>query len=112
MAIQVIFNQKNGPLPLNATFNAPSDAPIYLEITGSVWSATANQPIGIGIELDGQTIGKAQVFSNGASTHRAVVSSYVPIQLKQGQHQLNLIQLTGTTTTSDLNDLFTAVLHY
>jgi hypothetical protein len=111
MAIQVIFNQKNGPLPLNATFNAPSDAPMYLEITGSVWTQTANQMIGIGVVLDGQAVGKAQIFSNTASTHRAVVSTYIPIQLKQGSHTLALGPATGPTT-SDANDLFTAVLHY
>jgi hypothetical protein len=112
MGVQVIFNQQHGPLPLTATFNAPSDAPSFIEVTGSVWTQTANQPIGIGVQLDGQQIGTAQIFSNAASTHRAVVSAYLPVQLKQGQHTLKLIQLTGTTTISDLNDLFTAVIHF
>jgi len=111
MAIQVIFNQKAGPLPLTATFNAPSDAPMYLEVTGSVWTQTANQMIGIGIKLDNQAVGQAQIFSNTASTHRTVVPTYIPIQLKQGQHTLVLGPATAPTT-ADLNDLFTAVLHY
>lgn len=112
MAIQVIMNQQHGPLPISVAFNAPSDAPSYISVHGSVWSATANQPIGIGVQLDGQNVGTAQIFSNGASTHRAVVPTYIQVKLTQGQHKLTLIQQTGTTTTSDSNDVFTAVLHY
>lgn len=112
MAVQVIINQQKGPLPVNATFNAPSDAPITLEVTGSVWTQTANSMIGIAIELDGQAIGTAQIFSNTQATHRAVVPAYLQIQLTQGQHTLTLTPLGGSTTVSDVNDLFTAVLHY
>ena len=112
MAIQVIVNQQNGPLPLNATFNAPSDAPMYLEVTGSVWTQTQDQLIGISIQLDGQQIGTAYVFSNGPTTHRPVVPAYLPIQLQQGQHTLTLTPISGSTTVSDYNDFFTAVLHY
>jgi len=112
MAIQVLLNQKKGPLPLNVSFNAPSDAPMYLEVTGSVWTQTANQLIGIAIQLDGQAIGTAQVFSNGASTHRPVVPTYIPVQLKQGPHTLALSTIAGSTTVSDFNDFFTVVLHY
>ena len=112
MALQIIMNQQHGPLPVSVAFNAPSDGPSFISVSGSVWSQTANQPIGIGVQLDGQTIGSAQIFSNGASTHRAVVPTYIPVKLTLGQHKLTLIQLTGTTTTSDSNDVFTAVLHY
>ena len=84
---------------------------MYLEVTGSVWTQTANQMIGIGIKLDNQAVGQAQIFSNTASTHRTVVPTYIPIQLKQGQHTLVLGPATAPTT-ADLNDLFTAVLHY
>lgn len=112
MAIQVILNQKQGPLPIQVSFNAPSDAPMYLEVTGSVWTQTANKMIGIDVVLDGADVGNAQIFSNTSATHRAVVSTYIPIQLKQGQHQLVLKPLPNTTTVSDVNDFFTAVLHY
>ena len=106
------MNQQKGPLPLNATFNAPSSAPLYLEVAGSVWTQTANNLIGIQVVLDGNVLGTAQLFSNTASTHRAVVPAYFKIQLTQGQHALTLKPNPGSTTTSDLNDFFTAVLHY
>ena len=111
MAVQVIINQQKGPLPVKATFNSPSSAPMYLEVTGSVWTTTANQLIGIGATIDGAAVGSAQLFSNTASTHRSVVSSYIQVKLNQGQHTVTLGPATGPTT-SDLNDFFTVVLHY
>ena len=111
MAVQVIMNQQKGPLPLKATFNSPSSAPMYLEITGSVWTTTANQLIGIGVNIDGAAIGSAQVFSNTASTHRSVVSAYIQVKLNQGQHTVTLGP-SSAVTTSDFNDFFTVVLHY
>jgi hypothetical protein len=110
MAIQVIINQA-GPLPITATFSAPGDEPMYLEVNGSVWSQNADSMIGIGIELDGQAVGAAQIFSNGSTTHRAVVPAYIPIQLSEGQHTLSLSS-NNSATVSDYNDFYTAVIHY
>jgi hypothetical protein len=110
MAIQVIVNQA-GPLPITVNFNAPGDEPMYLEVNGSVWSQNPNNMIGIGIALDGQALGAAQVFSNGNTTHRAVVPAYIPIQLGQGQHTLSL-SLNTAATVSDYNDFYTAVIHF
>src|SRR6185437_1519175 len=109
MPVQVIV-QKQGALPLTVNFNALSDAPVYLEVNGSVWTQTANQMIGFQVAVDGQALGKAQVFSNTTSNHRPVVPAYFPLQLKFGPHSLTLSALPGTT--SDINDFYTAVLHY
>lgn len=110
MSVQVIVQQA-GPLPIKATFQALGDFPMYLEVNGSVWSQTANVLIGIRINLDGQDVGHAKIFSNGTATHRAVVPAYVPIKLSQGTHTLTLSADT-TQTVSDLNDFYTAVIHY
>jgi hypothetical protein len=111
MPIQVLLSQQ-GPLPITINFNALSDAPVTLEVNGSIWTQSANSMIGIQIAVDGGAVGKAQIFSNTASTHRAVVPAYIPLQLKFGQHSLTLSAQPGSTTVSDSNDLFTAVLHY
>jgi hypothetical protein len=87
--IKVLINQA-GPLPITTTFDAPSDAPMYLVVNGSVWSQQANKMIGIQITLDGKVVGTAQIFSNGTATHRTVVPAYVKIQLAQGKHTLTL----------------------
>jgi hypothetical protein len=111
MPIQVIVSQQ-GPLPITVNFKALSDAPVTLEVNGSVWTQTANNMIGIQVAIDGGAVGKAQLFSNGSTTHRAVVPAYVPLQLAFGQHSITLSALPGTSTVSDQNDFFTAVLHY
>jgi hypothetical protein len=110
MAIQVILSQV-GPLPITATFNAPGDEPMYLEVNGSVWTQSADNMIGIAIELDGQSVGAAQIFCNGATTHRAVVPAYIEITLAEGPHTL-ILSGNSSATVSDYNDFYTAVIHY
>ena len=111
MAVQVIMNQQKGPLPVKATFSSPSSGPMYLQVSGSVWTTTANQMIGIGILVDGAAAGSAQIFSNAASTHRAVVPAVIPVKLGEGDHTLTLGPATAPTT-SDGNDFYTVTLHY
>jgi len=109
MAIQVIVSQV-GPLPITATFAAPGDMPMYLIVNGSVWTQSEGVLIGIVVALDGNVVGKAQIWSNGSATHRAVVPAYIKVQLSQGQHTLTLS--ADSNTVSDSNDLYTAALQY
>ncbi len=111
MGMLSILNQQKGPLPIQASFKAPSDGPVYLVLSGSVWSASANQMIGVQLELDGNVIGSASIYSNGASTHRAVVPTYVNVTLPFGQHTITLVPL-NSSTTSDANDFFDVILQY
>ncbi len=111
MAVQIILNQQKGPLPLTASFNAPTDSPSCLVVSGSVWTQSANQTIGIEVSLDGKPIGSASIYSNLASTHRAVVPTYIPLQLSFGQQKVVLSAATSATV-SDLNDFFDVVLEY
>jgi len=111
MPVMSILNQAKGGLPISASFSAPTDGPACLVLSGSVWTGTANQMIGVGLELDGVLLGSASIFSNLATTHRAVVPSYIPVNLTFGTHKLTLVPTTATTT-SDFNDLFDVVLIY
>ena len=110
MAIQIIVNQA-GPLPITATFNALTDEPMYLEVNGSAWCEGADSMIKIGIDLDGQNVGVAQIYSDGGTTHRTVVPAYILLQLSQGQHTLYLY-LASDEARSDDSDFYTAVIHY
>lgn len=109
MSVQVIISQV-GPLPITVQFNAIGDFPMYLEVNGSVWTQTPNVMTGIDIAIDGQPVGTAQIFSNGPTTHRAVVAAYIPVALAQGAHKLTLS--ASKNTVSDFNDYYTAVVHY
>lgn len=111
MPIMSILNQAKGGLPISASFTAPLDGPACIVLSGSVWSGTANQLIGVSLELDGKVIGTASIFSNATSTHRAVVPSYIPVVLTFGTHKITLVASTATTT-SDLNDFYDVVLVY
>jgi len=111
MGVQLLISQK-GPLPINAVFDAIGDNPMYLEVNGSVWTPTANKMIGIQIALNGVVVGTANIFSNAPATHRAVVPAYIKVKLKQGPHAITLSVTPGTTTVSDFNDFYTAVIHY
>ena len=111
MPIQVILNQQPGPLPITISFTAPTDGPSCIVVSGSVWTQTANQIIGIEVSLDGKPIGSASIFSNLASTHRAVVPTYIPLKLTFGPHKVVLSAATSVTV-SDFNDFFDVVLEY
>ncbi|HEY6391658.1 MAG TPA: hypothetical protein VIX89_10295 [Bryobacteraceae bacterium] len=110
MALQIIANQRKGPLPITISFKAPSDGPCCLIVSGSVWSQVANQTIGIQVALDNAHVGTASLFSNATGTHRAVVPTYIPVKLKFGDHQVVLSALPGTV--SDINDYFDIVIDY
>ncbi|MGH8101538.1 MAG: hypothetical protein ACREIW_09580 [Chthoniobacterales bacterium] len=111
MATMSILNQVKGGFPITATFKAPSDGPASIVLSGSVWCTTTDQMIGVKLELDGKIIGAASIFSNGASTHRAVVPSYIPVQLSIGPHTITLLP-ENTSTTADFNDIFDVTLLY
>jgi hypothetical protein len=85
---------------------------VSLEVNGSVWTQKANTMIGIQVQLDGQVLGQANIFSNAAATHRAVVPAYFPVKLSYDKQHTLVLSATAGGTVSDLNDLFTAVIHY
>ncbi|MCB0713262.1 MAG: hypothetical protein KDD67_13100 [Ignavibacteriae bacterium] len=107
--VQVVINQV-GPLPITQTFTSEIDMEAMLFVSGSVWSNDANQMIGIEVLLDGEALGAAEIFSNGATTHRAVVPQYIPINLTIGDHTITLQASTGETV-SDYNDFYRVLVH-
>jgi hypothetical protein len=111
MPVMSILNQAKGGLPVSASFDAPTDGPACLMVSGSVWCGTANQLIGVNLELDGAVIGSATIFSNMATTHRATVPSFIPIKLTFGTHKITLVPL-NSATVSDYNDFYEVVLIY
>lgn len=110
MQVLNIINQV-GPLPISAPFKAPLDGPALLVVTGSLWSPNTNVPMQMSVQLDGKSIGMAHLWSNGPSTHRCLPTLFLGFQLAYGPHTLQLA-ITSASTTSDLNDMFTAALLY
>ncbi len=111
MSVQVLVSQK-GPLPITINFKAPGDFTCYLEVNGSVWTATPGRMLGIQVQFDGKILGQANIFANAGSTHIGVVPAYFPLTLKYGVSHALVLSAAPGGTVSDLNDFFTAVLHY
>lgn len=113
---QVIIEQA-GPLPIEKDLTSGSVGPATLIVSGSVWSQTENVLIGIEVLLDGKSVGVAEIFSNGAATHRAVVSKHFlvnldkpwPSESEPPTYSLKL-QVLNAHTTTDQNDNFQVVL--
>lgn len=111
MAIMPILDQYLGPMPISARFTSPTDGEAWIEVSGSVWSQTANVVIGIQVLIDETPVGAAQIFSTNPQVHRAVVPVLVKAPSDLERHTLTLQVLNGHTA-SDSNDFYNAKLAY
>ena len=103
---QVLISQASS-LPIEVIANIESDAQAILTLSGSVWSPTANRMIGFTLFIDGEPTNiSAEIFSNQASEHRAVVPVTIPYTFDIGQHPAT------SDTTSDGNDRFSLTVLY
>ncbi len=114
---QILINQA-GPLPITVTVPAPGVGPATLVVAGSVWTGTPNKLIGVEVQFDGASIGQAVIWSNGPTTHRAVVPMHLPVELdKQWEgdppqppdYTVTLTPLNDETN-SDVNDWYQVAL--
>ena len=101
----------NGPFPVKGTFNAESDDARVIFVSGSVWSNTAGQWVGVQILLDGTFIGDAVIFCNEATSHRAFIPVMIPATVAFGSHTITL-QASGSSTVADINDFFNVYIMY
>ena len=100
---------RKGPLPLGKAFQS-SGGSFLIFVSGSLWAATPNIMLSLGIFLDGQQIQACSQFANPAATHLALVPMFftVPKQAA-GNHVLELRTVSGGTN-SDTNDLYNATV--
>jgi len=105
-----IMNGRPGPLtpPFQATFKT-SGGPVVIVASGAGFSAAGARILGMNVIVDGLVRGEARVYTNEASSHRAFVTSGIPVTgLPRGNHTLRLEALPGTQT--DANDFFTVTV--
>ena len=104
-----------GPLPIEVTADIETDGPTVVTVAGSVWTTTKDSMIGVTLMIDGNPVAKVPIFSNGPSTHRAVVPVSFPYTftstVQPNQHTFVLEEMTPQTT-SDYNDYFTVYVQY
>ncbi len=111
MALTQTLISAVGPLPLSNTFNAEGDVEVVFFVSGSAWTQTADTSISITLYLDDEAIGTSVVWSNEASSHKALVPIFIPAKLSYGQHTVKLVAGNSSTTT-DYNDSFQVMVIY
>src|SRR5207237_4335042 len=104
MDFQNVINA-NGPLPVSNEFMAESDAQMVLFVAGSAWTQEAGNWIGIDVQVDGQSIGMASVYTNEATLHRALIPILLPVTVSAGSHSITFYLLNGFTLADDYDFL-------
>jgi hypothetical protein len=111
MPIVPILDLTGGPLPVSAEFKSPTDKQTFIEVSGSLRSTGSPILIGFQILIDGQVVGKSQIWSNQDDVHRATVPAIVAAPQDFNTHKLTLQSMDGNSI-GDQNDYFTAKLFY
>ena len=104
-----VFVNQPGPLPLGKSFQS-SGGSLLIFVSGSLWAATPNIGLKLGIILDGNQIQVCEEYANQAGVHLSLIPVLftVPKQLA-GNHVLELRTVSGGTN-SDANDAYNATV--
>jgi hypothetical protein len=100
-----------GPLPVQGTFNAESDAQMVIFVTGSVWASEPEQFVGVNVAVDGVNLGSCIIYCNEASSHRTFIPQMFTYIVPFGEHTITLSP-TNVYTISDINDYFNVSILY
>jgi len=110
-----IFNYRQGPLPISATFTKGNGRTLVVFATGSAFSTIAGRTMTLQVTIDGMVMGQALLFANEANSHKAfpAIFSVVTTSISSGVHtfgfQLHESQLPLALRT-DSNDYFSATI--
>jgi hypothetical protein len=117
MVEAMILLDASGPLPVKATFQAPSDGSVMFFLSGSGYNSMQPTVIGINLLLDGAVIGKATCFATTSyaiqtPAHWTMRSTFIAVNnLTPGEHTVSVAaQDYGTMT--DGYDTFQVTLFY
>jgi hypothetical protein len=104
-----LFVNQPGPLPLGKSFQS-SGGSFLIFVSGSLWAATPDIKLSMGIVFDGEQIQQCTETANPAATHLTMppLLFTVPKQ-PAGNHVLELRVVSGGTN-SDFNDFYNATV--
>lgn len=103
-----LFDQRQGALPISATFGCAGGTLIII-FSGSGWANNTTGNIGMALQIDGANVDFARAFTNEPNSHKTFGTNvYVHPSLAAGNHTLALAVLPGTTT--DFNDWFNVTI--
>ena len=97
----------NGALPHQGTYKKRSKGgTLIVSAAGSGFSNTDAKTIGMTVEVNGKTVGTAQVFTNEKLSHKAFVPVFAVVnKVPKGSVTIALKPLNADTQT-DQNDFF------
>ena len=96
----------NGALPHQGTYKKRSKGgTLIVSAAGSGFSNTDAKTIGMTVEVNGKTVGTAQVFTNEKLSHKAFVPVFAVKKVPKGSVTIALKPLNADTQT-DQNDFF------
>lgn len=113
MANALVIYDGPGPLPVSATFQAPSDGSVIFVLSGTARTSSAAILLGIYLNLDGNSIGNASLcWFNQNDVHMALRPTFIPYSgLSFGEHTIT-IEPADSATITDVNDYFQVTLIY
>ncbi len=96
-----------GPLPITSASFSTKGGTLMLNYSGSGYSNTPGQMIGMTVTLDGVTfVDNTGIYANSASQHLAFVpKTWVLSNIAAGSHTISLSTMNAATHT-DSNDIF------
>jgi hypothetical protein len=107
--VTTIFVNQSGPLPVGKSFQS-SGGSFLIFVSGSLWAATPNIGLKLGIFLDGTQILTCNEFANPAGTHLSLIPVLFTVPKQPaGNHVLELRTVSGGTN-SDVNDFYNATV--
>jgi len=104
-----LFVNQPGPLPLGGSFLSTGGS-FLIFISGSLWAATPNIKLSMGVFFDAELIQQCSEFANPAGTHLTMPALLFTVPKKApGNHVLELRTVSGGTN-SDGNDFYNATV--
>lgn len=106
-AVNEVFNQRQGPLPISAVFNSGGGTLVII-FSGSGWANSAGN-IGVFITINGVSVGNARTCTNETNSHKAFTTQALVLKgYAAGALTLGITPIQGTIT--DVNDWFNATV--
>lgn len=101
-----------GPLPLKATFQAPTDGPVTVAVSGSAYTATAGRWVGVQVLFDRGIAGNCTVFCTAANSHQTLIPALLSTTIPGSGTQAVVLMAATPDTQSDANDFYQVTLIY
>lgn len=107
MQITPVVNNAQSSFSQTMTSNGGT---LYIQFAGSGWRGAAGK-ISVDLLMDGAVIATASVYTNEASSHKALVPVAIVIPAAAGQHTFTVAPTPGSGTNIDQNDYFTVTVN-